>query len=70
MQVNFLPLGLTGDLWARGQKVNILLQSQFQKFYTTLCVCSHKQKIEHILKGIFILFLGLLQGWDFGVLGG
>ena len=33
-------------------------------------MCSHKQKIEHILKGIFILLLGLLQGWDFGVLGG
>ena len=30
----------------------------FIDFYTKLCVCSHKQKIENILNRIFILLLG------------
>ena len=39
----------------RGQKVKYHLHVNFKDFYTKLCVCSHKLKIENILNRIFIL---------------
>ena len=55
MQVTFSSYGQTGDLGARS-KGQISLTCQFQNFlYQTLCVCSHKLKIENILNRIFIL---------------
>ena len=47
----------------RGQKVKYHLfdfnyRVNFKDFYTKLCVCSHKWKIQNILDGIFILSPG------------
>ena len=41
IQVTFSSYGQTGDLGAR-PKGQISLTCQFQRFYTKLCVCSHK----------------------------
>ena len=39
----------------RGQKVKYHKHVNFKDFYTKLCVCSHKEKIEIILNRIFML---------------
>ena len=39
----------------KGQKVKYHWHVNFKDFYTKLCVCSHKWKIENILNRIFIL---------------
>ena len=38
--------------------IKFRLQSQFQRFFSILCVCSHKRKIENIFDRIFILSPG------------
>ena len=55
MQVKFSSLGQTGDLGVRS-KGQILIN--FKDFYTKLCLCSHKCKIQHISDRIFILSPG------------
>ena len=58
MKVNFSPLGQSGDLGVRGQKVNFKLQSQFQRIlYISLCVFS-QIKDRYIMNGIFTLLPG------------
>ena len=52
----------------RGQKVKYHLIS-FKYFYTKLCVCTHKWKIQNISDGIFILSPGSCpKGGTWGVL--
>ena len=41
MHVTFLSYGQTGDLGASSND-QISLTCQFQRFFTKLCVCSHK----------------------------
>ena len=47
------PLGLWGGV-KRSNIIEFQLRSHFQRFYTKLCVCSHKWKIQNISDGIFI----------------
>ena len=60
------------DHWegSKGQiSFNFNYKVNFKDFYTKLCVCSHKSKIQNILDGIFILSLGHAPGAGFGALG-
>ena len=61
MQVKFSSYGQTGDLGVRPKVKYHLISvtmSISKIFYTILCVCSHKLKIENILNRIFILLPG------------
>ena len=71
MKVNFSPLGQSGDLGVRGQKVNFKLQSQFQRIlYISLCVFS-QIKDRNIMNGIFTLLPGTCsRGGTLGCWGG
>ena len=71
MKVNFSPLGQSGDLGERGQKVNFKLQSQFQRIlYISLCVFS-QIKDRNIMNGIFTLLPGTCsRGGTLGCWGG
>ena len=43
---------------SKGQIFNFNFKVNFKDFYTKLCVCSHKLKIQNISDGIFILSPG------------
>ena len=61
MQVKFSSWGQTDDLGVRSKgqiSLNFGYHFNSKIFYTKLCVCSYKYKIENILNRIFILLLG------------
>ena len=51
------PWGPLGGV-KRSNIIYFQFQSQFQRFYTKLCACTYKLKIQNISDGIFILSLG------------
>ena len=60
--------------WGGVKRSNIIYfnyKVNFKDFYSNLCVCSHKWKIQNISDGIFILLPESCPrgGWDFGALG-
>ena len=72
MHVKISSYCLTGDLGVRskGQISNFGDHVNFKDFYTKLCVCSRKSKMENILNIIFILLLGACpRGGTWGALG-
>ena len=54
----------------RSNNIKFWITYPFQRFlYQTLCVCSHKWKIQNISDRIFSVTFVMPQGWDFGALG-
>ena len=50
----------------KGQiSLNFVYHVNFKDFYTNLCVCSHKLKIQNILDGILFCRLGHAPGVGF-----
>ena len=67
----FFPAPWSPGEGSKGQiSFNFNYKVNFKDFYTILCVCTHKWKIQNISDGIFILSPGSCpRGGDFGVLG-
>ena len=55
---------------SKGQvSFNFNYKVNFKDFYSKLCGCSHKWKIQNISDGIYSVAWVMPQGWDFGALG-
>ena len=64
------PLRSWGGVWIGQISFNFNYKVNFKDFYTKLCVCSHKWKIQNISDGIFILSPGSCpRGGTLGVFG-
>ena len=62
-----LPPGAVGGGGSKGQiSFNFNYKANFKDYYTKLCVCSHKLKIQNISDRIFILCLGYALGVGLG----